>query len=95
MLHDAFGSHLPAVVTDVGALRASVLDAHAGWVVPPGDVAALANAIVGAFADHAAWQRASDGARQVAVDQGPGPTGAALRAVYDEAVARAQRNHAR
>jgi glycosyltransferase involved in cell wall biosynthesis len=97
VLHDAFGSHLPAVVTDVGALRSSVVDAGAGWVVPPGAPDALAEALVGAFADPNAWQRASDGARQVAIDQGPDRTGATLRAVYADALERAtaQRNSAR
>ncbi len=38
VLHDAFGSHLPAVVTDVGALRSSVVDGGAGWTVAPGSV---------------------------------------------------------
>jgi glycosyltransferase involved in cell wall biosynthesis len=97
VLHDAFGSHLPAVVTDVGALRASVADAGAGWVVPPGDVDALARALVDAFRDPDAWTRASEGARAVAIAQGPERTGAALRAVYDAARASAagQRNSAR
>jgi glycosyltransferase involved in cell wall biosynthesis len=85
VLHDAFGNHLPAVVTDVGALRASVEDAGAGWVVAPGDADALAAAIAGAFADPAAWQRAADGARSVAIDQAPARVGAALRAVYEVA----------
>ena len=58
VLHDAFGSHLPAVVTDVGALRASVVDGAAGWVVDPGDPEALAGALRDAFADPTAWQRA-------------------------------------
>jgi glycosyltransferase involved in cell wall biosynthesis len=100
VLHDAYGSHLPAVVTDVGALRASVVDHDAGWAVPPGDVDALAGAIVGAFADPAEWQRRSDGARQVAIDQSPERTGAAFRAVYRSVLEggedpRAQRNSER
>lgn len=86
VLHDAFGHHLPAVVTDVGALPRSVREAGAGWVVPRGDADALAEAMVGAFADADAWQRASDGARGVAIDQAPGPTGARLRAVYGRVV---------
>jgi len=97
VLHDAFGSHLPAVVTDVGALRASVTDAGAGWVVTPGDPTALAQALVGAVRDRGVWAGASAGARQVAIDQGPERTGATLRAVYAAAQeqARAQRNSAR
>ena len=82
VLHDAFGSHLPAVVTDVGALRASITRTGAGWVVAPGSVDELAAAIRGAFADPDAWRRAADGARQVAIDQAPERIGEAFRAVY-------------
>jgi glycosyltransferase involved in cell wall biosynthesis len=89
VLHDAFGSHLPAVVTDVGALPASVARTGAGWSVPAGSVDALADAITAALRDPLAWQRASDGARAVAIDQSPARVGAALRAVYE--IARAGR----
>jgi glycosyltransferase involved in cell wall biosynthesis len=85
VLHDAFGHHLPAVVTDVGALRSSVSDPGAGWVVRPGSAEELAAAIVDAFADPAGWQAAADAARGVAIDQAPERVGAALRAVYAEA----------
>jgi len=85
VLHDAFGSHLPAVVTDVGALAASVARTGAGWSVPAGSVDALAGAITSVLADPDAWQRASDGARAVAIDQSPQRVGAALRAVYEVA----------
>lgn len=86
VLHDAFGSHLPAVVTDVGALRSSVENSGAGWVVAPGSVGALANALTRAFADAAEWQRATDAARAIAIDQAPERIGAAFRAVYANAV---------
>ncbi len=82
VLHDAFGNHLPAIVTDVGALRASIEDPGAGWVVPKESPAALAAAIVDAFRDLQDWQRRSDAARTVAIDQAPERVGAALRAVY-------------
>jgi len=85
VLHDAFGSHLPAVVTDVGALPASVARTGAGWSVPAGSVDALADAITAALRDPEAWQRAADGARAVAIDQAPDRVGAALRAVYEVA----------
>ena len=86
VLHDAFGNHLPAIVTDVGALRASIEDPGAGWVVPTNDSSALAAALVEAFRDPIGWQRRSDAARAVAIDQAPERVGAALRAVYAEAV---------
>ena len=86
VLHDAFGNHLPAIVTDVGALRASIEDPGAGWVVPTNDSSALAAALVEAFRDPIGWQRRSDAARTVAIDQAPERVGAALRAVYAKAV---------
>ncbi len=82
VLHDAFGNHLPAVVTDVGALRSSVLDPGAGWVVNPDSSDDLAATIVDAFGDELEWQRRADAARMVAIDQAPDRVGAALRAVY-------------
>ena len=87
VLHDAFGNHLPAVVTDVGALRSSIEHPGAGWVVAPGSAAALATALLEAFRDPREWQRRADAARQVAIDQAPERVGAALRAVYERAVA--------
>ncbi len=86
VLHDAFGNHLPAIVTDVGALRASIEDPGAGWVVPTNDPTALAEALVEAFRDPIGWHRRSDAARTVAIDQAPERVGAALRAVYAKAV---------
>jgi glycosyltransferase involved in cell wall biosynthesis len=91
VLHDAFGSHLPAVVTDVGALPASVTRTGAGWSVPAGSVDALAAAVGAALRDADAWQRASDAARAVAIEQSPARVGAALRAVYT--TARERRGH--
>ena len=86
VLHDAFGNHLPAIVTDVGALRPSIEDPGAGWVVPTNDASALAAALVEAFRDPVGWQDRSDAARAVAIDQAPERVGPALRAVYAEAV---------
>ena len=85
VLHDAFGNHLPALVTDVGALRSSIEDPGAGWVVNA-EAGDLAVALVDAFSDPAAWQRRSDAARRVAVEQAPERVGEALRTVYVEAV---------
>ncbi len=87
VLHDAFGNHLPAVVTDVGALRSSIEHPGAGWVVPPGSADALAAALVEAFRDPDEWQRRADAARGVAIDQAPERVGAALRAVYEGVMA--------
>ncbi len=86
VLHDAFGSHLPVIVSDVGALRSSVERTGAGWVVRPNSAADLKAAITNAFADQQGWQSASDGAREVAIDQSPERVGTALRAVYASVV---------
>ncbi|HEY7439333.1 MAG TPA: glycosyltransferase family 4 protein [Acidimicrobiia bacterium] len=86
VLHDAFGNHLPAVASDVGALRAGIEETGAGWVVPPGSASELAAAIDAAFRDAEAWQRAADGAREIAIRQAPERVGAALREVYRQAV---------
>jgi glycosyltransferase involved in cell wall biosynthesis len=55
---------LPAVASDVGGV-ASLLGDGAGVVVPPGDVAALADALRGLLADPD--RRAAMGARALAV----------------------------
>jgi glycosyltransferase involved in cell wall biosynthesis len=49
---------LPVVVTDTGQCRAIVERARAGAVVPPGDDAALADALAGLLADPAAARAA-------------------------------------
>lgn len=54
---------LPAVVTQGGTMAKAVAAAGAGCVVPPGDPAALAAAIIGLAADPAARARASAAAR--------------------------------
>jgi len=43
-LIEAASSGLPAVATDAGGVREAILDGHTGFVVPPGDPAALAEA---------------------------------------------------
>jgi glycosyltransferase involved in cell wall biosynthesis len=45
VLLEAAASGLPCVATDVGGVREIVLDGHTGFVVPPGDPAALAAAM--------------------------------------------------
>ncbi|SHE58837.1 Glycosyltransferase involved in cell wall bisynthesis [Loktanella atrilutea] len=54
---------VPAVVTDVGELRATVLPHHLGLVVPPNDPAALAEAIARLAQDPALRGRHGDAAR--------------------------------
>lgn len=84
VLCDAYAYHLPVVVTDVGALGASVRSDRTGWVVPPGDSVALATAIAAAVSDADAWRAASDHARRAASERTPQQVAATLRALYDD-----------
>jgi glycosyltransferase involved in cell wall biosynthesis len=61
---DALARGLPVVSTATGAIPALVGD-HAGLVVPPGDVKALAIALRRVLEDAGLRSRLSDGARQV------------------------------
>ena len=45
-IHESMALGLPAVVTDVGGIRELVQDSQTALVVPPGDVAALVDAIL-------------------------------------------------
>lgn len=61
---DALAWGLPVVSTATGAIPALVGD-HAGVIVPPGDVTALANALRRVCDDDGLRSRLSEGARQV------------------------------
>lgn len=65
VLADAYAYRRPVVVTDVGAVGATVRADGTGWVVPPGDVAALRGALHTACRD--APQRAAMAERVVTV----------------------------
>ena len=53
----AYACGLPVIVTDAGALSESVIPGETGWVVPAGDVDALAAALQEALADPARLRR--------------------------------------
>jgi glycosyltransferase involved in cell wall biosynthesis len=61
---DALARGLPVVGTATGAIPALVGD-HAGLIVPPGDVTALASALTRVLGDAGLRSRLSEGARQV------------------------------
>jgi glycosyltransferase involved in cell wall biosynthesis len=82
VLHDAYAHHRPVIVTDVGALGESVRDDGSGWVVPPSDTEALAQALTTAVADGEGWARAAANAGSVGFDRSPAATACRLRAVY-------------
>jgi len=86
VLHDAYGHHIPVVVTDVGALGESVRSSKAGWVVPATEASALAASIQVALSDTGTWVAASRAARDAAVRQSPTNVGRALHRVYESAL---------
>lgn len=62
---EAMASGVPVVATDVGAVREVVLDARGGYIVPPLDAAALAEATLRLLADAELRQRlGQEGRRQ-------------------------------
>jgi len=88
VLHDAYGHYRPVVVTAVGGLATSVGEEGTGWVVPPSDADALADAMGQALGDRDAHRRATEAAGRVAWERRPEVIGARLREVYDRAIAR-------
>jgi glycosyltransferase involved in cell wall biosynthesis len=86
VLLDAYGHGLPLVVTDVGAIGPTIRHDGSGWVVPAGDVDALAVALMEAASDGTARARAASGTRAAARDHEPTTVARALRSVYRDAI---------
>lgn len=67
--HQAMAAGLPVVVSSVGEMPATVEPGVSGWVVPPGDPAALADALTAMVRDPAAAARMGAHARARAVER--------------------------
>jgi N-acetyl-alpha-D-glucosaminyl L-malate synthase BshA len=63
---EAMACGVPVVATAVGGVPELVPDGEAGFLLPLGDVAAMADAVVTLLTDPARWQAASAAAREVA-----------------------------
>lgn len=86
VLHDAYGHGRPVVVTDVGALGASVREDGTGLVAGPSDPDSLAAQLLESLKPQA-WARFSRAARTIREERSPQRTGESLRAVYDTVLA--------
>ena len=82
VLGDAYSYGVPVVVTDVGALGDTVREDRTGWVVPPSDPKALAEAITSALADEPARRLAAEHARRAATARSYEVVGQALHDLY-------------
>lgn len=84
ILADAYRYRVPLVVTDVGAIGPTVRDDETGWVVPPNDADALAEAIAGAMASVLGGENKSAELQAAAAHHDPKSVGPILRALYDD-----------
>ena len=83
VLADSYTYRVPLVVSDVGAIGPTVREDKTGRVVAPLDPAALAEALAAAVAEPAASAAQMEAALR---RHDPRQVGAAMRAVYDQAV---------
>lgn len=84
VLGDSYSYGVPVVASDVGALGPSVRTDRSGWVVPPSDAAALADAILIARSDDLGRGRAAANSLDVGRSRSPERIGLRLRQIYDE-----------
>ena len=67
VLTRAFACGLPAIASDIPGYR-EVLDPAVSASVPPGDVAALVDAVCGLVADEPSRERMGQAARELAIE---------------------------
>jgi glycosyltransferase involved in cell wall biosynthesis len=84
VLQDAYANSVPLIVSDVGALGSTVRSEGTGWVVPPSDANALAEAILESLRDETAAKQAGANMAKVAEQRTPALVGASLRRLYEE-----------
>lgn len=82
VLGDAYAACTPVVVSDVGALGASVRDDGTGWVLPSSRPDDIADTIRRALDDPHGWRERSRRATEVAARQSPEIVAASYRRLY-------------
>ena len=82
VLGDSYAYRIPVVATSVGALGDAVEEDRTGWVVPPNDAIALAEALGTALFDTEARMKAAAAAREAASDRSYESVGGQLRDLY-------------
>jgi glycosyltransferase involved in cell wall biosynthesis len=86
---EAMASGRPVVGGDVGALASGVIDGETGVLVPPGDPAAVADAVVDALGDERRRAAMGAAARELAVERyGWEHVAAELVQIYDAVAGR-------
>jgi glycosyltransferase involved in cell wall biosynthesis len=81
---EALSLSLPVVATNVGAVSEVLSDGETGWIVPPDDPEALAQAIVAVFADTDARKRVSAAGNHMVLEKfSPATRGDKILQVYE------------
>jgi glycosyltransferase involved in cell wall biosynthesis len=89
VLLEAMAAGLPVVATRVGGIPEIVSDGETGFLVPPADAAALANAIDNLLADRERMRRMGESVTSIAVTKfSTAAWVSRLTAVYDEVLGR-------
>jgi len=83
-LVEAMALGLPVVASEVGGIPAVVADGETGWLVPPGEVDALASALIELGRDEALRVKLGAAGAARAEAFSTGVAHAAMRAIYDE-----------
>ena len=83
VLGDAYAYGVPVVVTDVGAMGQTVHTDESGWVVPPADAEALADAIAAAVSSSSARDHAVRAARKASGSRSYAEIGRRYRELYE------------
>lgn len=85
VLADAYAFGVPVVASDVGAVGPTVRSDDTGWLVPPGDAAALRAAVELAITETDGYERVRRNVRVAAERHAPAAIAEQLRSIYERA----------